>query len=52
VLMAVLSDSLAAWAKEIVAMWTPAMLSGLLAPVTSGSATGVGESAVGRQWFG
>jgi hypothetical protein len=50
--MALLSDPLAAWVKEIVAMRTPAVLSGLLAPVTSGSATGVGGSAFGRQWFG
>jgi len=50
--MALLSDPLAAWAKEIVAMWILAMLPTLLALVTSRSATGVGESVVGRQWFG
>jgi hypothetical protein len=50
--MALVSDPLAAWAKEIVAMWTLVVLSALLAPVTSGSTTGVGGFAVGRQWYG
>ncbi len=45
--MALVSDPLAAWAKEIVAMRTPVVLSALLAPVTSEFATGVGGSAVG-----
>jgi hypothetical protein len=50
--MVLLSNPLVAWAKEIIAKRTPAVLSALLVPMTSGSATGVGRSAVGRQWFG
>jgi len=46
--MALLSNPLAAWAEEIVAMRTLAVLSALLAPMTSESATGVGGSAVGQ----
>jgi len=46
--MALLSNPLAAWAKEIVAMRTPVVLSVLLAPVTSGSTTGMGGSVVGQ----
>jgi len=50
--MALLSDLLVTWAKEIVAMRTPVVLSALLAPVASRSVIGVGGSAVGRQRFG
>jgi hypothetical protein len=45
--MALLSNPLATWVKEIVAMRTPTVLSVLLAPVTSRSATGVGGYAIG-----
>ncbi len=47
-----LSDLLAAWAVEIVAMRILAMLLALLALVISGSADGVGRYVADRQWFG
>jgi len=50
--MALLFDLLSARAEEIVAMRTLAVLPALLAPVTSGSATGVGGFMASRQWFG
>ncbi len=50
--MALLSDSLAALAEEIVAMHTLAVLAVLLASVMFGSTAGVGGFVADRQWFG